>query len=408
MVSKLNSPLQSTAPSYVAPIKTATDTPANPANAANPAASPVAPVDCADIDQHAQADFPPTAEVCFPEAVPEIVLPSLDDPVTGILTGPELKGRLQALQAEVTVQLEKAHSNHDKAIGNLQTAGFQNDSINGVLRTQHAIDTLNQIQALLKLGNPDTVQQLQKLIKSSATSEATGSGMGIDNKYGNGTDSAVVDRIRNPESNYVDRDFGPRDPRDEFVYQFGEVGDGGSAMEAQGNCGPASMAMLIERLGGDAPSMREIRQDANAKTGSKAGTYALDSDQVERGLQTTLAEQGIDVDTDTQLFKRNDADKLITAMRAGLAAGDEMTLLTSNLESGGKGHYIVINKVNDDGSIVVHDPQSENGKDRTYTQEQLQEGLRVRAAYGLETRLISVRPSLPAPEPDPAATPVTE
>ncbi|MBF2052828.1 MAG: C39 family peptidase [Candidatus Sericytochromatia bacterium] len=338
----------------------------------------------------ASADFAPTQGASFPDtqAAEAPPLPSLDEPVTGVLRGEALEARLQALQQEVGTQLQAAQGRHQEALGNLQQNGLHNDLINNVLRHQHAIDRLNQVQTILQQGGPDAVRQLQDFIKSTATDSATGADIGVDNQYGPTTDRLAVARVREPDSTYIERDLSHQ-AQEAFVYQYGEIGENGTAMEAQANCGPASMAMVIERLGGDAPSMQQIRREAGAPTGNRQGTYGLNSDQVERGLQNVLGEQGIAIETNTQIFRSRDVEGVTNAMREALAAGEQVILLTANLESGGRGHYVVVTEVRDDGSFVVDDPQNENGQGQVHTAEELAAGMR-RRAQDRDTRIITV------------------
>lgn len=340
-----------------------------------------------------RAEFEPTEGAAFPDTVaaePEPPLPSLDEPITGVLRGEELEGRLKALQQEVGTQLEAAKGRHQEALLDLVQNGLQNDAINNVLRQQHAIDRLNQMQTLLQRGGANAVRELQDFIKSSAIDTATGKDIGVDNQYGPATDRMAIARIREPDSTFIARNLSHQE-QEAFVYQYGEIGENGTAMEAQGNCGPASMAMIIERLGGDAPSMQQIRREAGAPTGNRRDIeYGLDSDQVERGLQNVLGDQGIAVETDTQIFRSRDVEGVTNAMREALAAGEQVMLLTANLESGGRGHYVVVTEVREDGSFVVDDPQNEDGRGQVHTAEELAAGMRRRARHNRDTRVITV------------------
>lgn len=397
MVSAITS---GTGPLGPLPARSTTASPHSPAvqdpataEATAPSSAPAAPPsDQVTVQNNlGGADFEPNAGAVFPDATePEIELPSLDDPVTGVLRGEALEGRLKALQQEIGTQLSAAQERHATALSNIETSGIRDDLLNDVLKQQHAIDMLTQMQTLLNRNEHDSVKQLQNLLKSSAINEATGNTIKADNQYGPGTDRLAVERIRQPDSTYVDKNF-TYEPKEAFVYQYGEIGEnGGTSMEAQANCGPASMAMVIERLGGDAPTMKEIRQEAGAPTGNRKGTYGLDSDQVEKGLTEILGDQGIQVDTETQVFRSRDNEGVTEAMREALAAGKEVILLSANLQSGGQGHYIVVNEVREDGSIVVDDPQNEDGQGQIHTAAELEAGMKRRGAYGRDTRLITV------------------
>ena len=327
----------------------------------------------------------------FPENTPpEPPLPSLDEPLTGVIKGEALEARFKAVENEIDQYLEKAELDHAVAVKHLSDSGaFGDTEINGVLRTQHAIDELKELKTLVQNKNANAVHKLQTFLQKSAINEATGTDLSVDNAYGPGTENTLLERVRQPGSTYVDRDF-TYHAEESFVYQKGEIGEHGTPMEAQGNCGPASIAMLVDRFGGEAPTMQQIRKNASAITGNKPNTeYGLDGGQMEKGLKETLSAQGIAIETHTESYGSKETDQLIEDMRQGLAEGKEMILLTSNLETGSQGHYIVVNEVKANGNIVVHDPQSEDGQNREYTPEELKAGIKARRRY---SRLLTAWP----------------
>ncbi len=365
-----------TAPlTFPAGIPTAPSADATNAEVTAPAGETVA--DSAEVRARSASDFDPV-DAEFPTGEIEV---SLDEPLTGVIKGEELEARFKALETEVDGQLEQAKSKHAELLSNLGTRGrFDNTDINNILRAQHAIDQLEEIKTLVQNRNANAVHKLQTFIQKSAIDADTGQGIGVDNAYGPDTEAKTLARIREPESTYVDRDFSPR-PQGTFVYQGGEIGEHGTPMEAQGNCGPASIAMLVSRFGGEAPTMQQIRKNASAITGNRPGTYGLDGGQLERGLKNTLADQGITVETHTESYGSKETDQLIEDMRQGLAEGKQMILLTSNLETGSQGHYVVVTEVKPNGNIVVQDPQSENGQNREYTPEELKQGIKTRRRF---------------------------
>lgn len=178
---------------------------------------------------------------------------------------------------------------------------------------------------------------------------------------------------------------------DTFTYQFGEIGKNGSRMEAQGNCGPASAAIIIQEFGIDAPSMRELRKEVGAPTGSRARAYALTADQVGKAVTETLASHNIDVDYDVDALSTN-VNRTLEAIKERLDAGDKVVLLSSNLATQSRGHYVVIKEVRADGSIVIDDPGRRNGEDDVYSKKRLEQTLKTRAnRYGMPNSLISFR-----------------
>lgn len=178
---------------------------------------------------------------------------------------------------------------------------------------------------------------------------------------------------------------------DTFTYQFGEIGKNGSRMEAQGNCGPASAAIIIQEFGIEAPSMRDLRKEVGAPTGSRSRAYALTADQVGKAVTETLASHNIDVDYDVDALSTN-VNRTLEAIKERLDAGDKVILLSSNLATQSRGHYVVVTEVRADGSIVIDDPGRRNGEDDVYSKKRLEQTLKTRAnRYGMPNSLISFR-----------------
>jgi hypothetical protein len=178
---------------------------------------------------------------------------------------------------------------------------------------------------------------------------------------------------------------------DTFTYQFGEIGKNGSRMEAQGNCGPASAAIIIQEFGVNAPSMRDLRKEVGAPTGSQSRAYALTADQVGKAVTETLEEHNINVEYDVQALSTN-VNRTLEAMKERLDSGEKVILLSSNLASQSKGHYVVVKEVRSDGSIVIDDPGRRNGEDDVYSKTRLEQTLKTRAnRYGMANSMISFR-----------------
>lgn len=178
---------------------------------------------------------------------------------------------------------------------------------------------------------------------------------------------------------------------DTFVFQFGEIGKNGSRMEAQGNCGPASAAIIIQEFGVEAPTMRDLRKAVGAPTGNRQRAYALTGDQVGRAVEKTLAEHGIQVDYEIDGLSTN-VDQVLSKIRARLDAGEKVVLLSSNLASQSRGHYVVVTDVRADGSIVIDDPGARDGEGDVYSRKRLEQTLKTRAnRYGLSSSLISFK-----------------
>lgn len=330
--------------------------------------------------------------------------PGPNEPIQGVLKDDALKQRLATLKDAAAKRLMSATYARETLSASMRQMGpgVSQAMLQTVEAYKRANHTVEQMSALLKVLNGEGgVEALQAHLKATARNEATGSEMGADGVYGPNTDEILRERIQSPSSTFEPSPYMSIGRDATFVYQEGEVGADGTEMEAQANCGPASMAMVIARQGGDAPSMHDLREEVGAPTGNRDGTYALDSDQIRDGITSTLAAQGIQVETGVEIFTSMQSADVIASMRAQLAAGKDVILLTSNMGSGSSvGHYVVVNKVNDDGSFVIHDPQEPDGADTVQTAADLEAAMKRRADSGRDTRLISIQP-LPEVTPAP-------
>lgn len=365
---------------------------------AEPAVKPVLvaeanlPAELAPADQNtaqtpANATFDPAAAVSFKDTQPPAL--SATQPIKGVLKDEALQERLSTLETALSKGLMNATYKREILEESMQYAGphlpealeQQTEAFN---KAEHAVKSMSELLTVMK--SDGGVEALQEHLQETAINEATGSEIEADGVYGPKSDEILRQRIQNPDATYVS-------PDDVFVYQEGEIGvDGGTRMEAQANCGPASMAMVIERQGGEAPTMKELRQDVGAPTGNRNMTYGLDANQVMSGITDTLAEQGINVTTELQEFSSKQSAEVLNAMREKLAAGDDVILLTSNMGSGGStGHYVVVNEVKADGTLVLHDPQEPDGADTEQTLADLEAAMSRRAGEGRSTSVISIR-----------------
>lgn len=343
---------------------------------------------------HRAAGFDPVA--LESSNSPRPVNPSIHEPIKGVLRDEALSDRLSTLRNAAARRLIDATYTRETLNDVLKNVGpgVSESMLKQVDAYNRADHTVQAMGDLLKVLKPDAgVDALQAHLKESAKDEATGKGIDADGVYGRQTDDIARQRIQNPDATYTPPPTLRAGGEDAFVYQKGEIGEeGGTKKEAQANCGPASMAMVIERQGGDAPSMKELRQEVDAPTGNKGDTFGLDSDQVTRGIEETLAAQGIDVETNVEIFSSKESEQVIETMRERLAAGEDVILLTSNMGSGGStGHYVVVNEVRDDGSFVVNDPQEPDGANTVQTADDLAAAMKRRAGTKRDTRVISIR-----------------
>ena len=169
------------------------------------------------------------------------------------------------------------------------------------------------------------------------------------------------------------------------IYQFSQ----GTDKEKQANCGPASAFIVGENFGLDMPSLSTIRASVGAPRGNGRGAFAITTGQLGRAVTQQAKKEGREIRFNEEKLNTK-VDDTLRKMRENLAAGKQVVLLTSNIASGSQGHYIVINKVNDDGSIEVSDPQSRNGAGRVHSRAELEKALKTRSnRYGLQSTLLT-------------------
>jgi hypothetical protein len=179
--------------------------------------------------------------------------------------------------------------------------------------------------------------------------------------------------------------------KDTFTFQFEEKGSLGTSKEAQANCGPASATMILKQFGIQSPTMQKLRQTVGAPIGTSGGAFALTTQQVAESVKKTASQKGRHISYEIKGLSTN-VDTVLNDMRNRLAKGEKLILLTSNLNSLSRGHYIVINEVRPDGSIVVDDPGRASGENAVHTKAQLAKALNMRVRnYGLDNSLISFK-----------------
>ncbi|MGV3523915.1 MAG: C39 family peptidase [Candidatus Sericytochromatia bacterium] len=179
--------------------------------------------------------------------------------------------------------------------------------------------------------------------------------------------------------------------KDTFTFQFEEKGRLGTAKEAQANCGPASATMILKQFGLPSPTMQQLRRSVGAPVGTGGGAFALTTRQVGESVRKAAADKGVRVTYEIKSLPTN-VDRVLAEMKRRLDAGEKVILLSSNLNSLSRGHYIVVNEVRADGSIIVDDPGRSNGENQRHTKAQLAKALSMRVnTYGLENTLLSFK-----------------
>lgn len=159
---------------------------------------------------------------------------------------------------------------------------------------------------------------------------------------------------------------------DVFTYQYSRLFPEG---ERQGNCGPASASMVLKEYGIAAPHLTAMRKLVGAPHGPGRDYYALTTQQVGESVRKVAAQKGVRIDYKVQANLGSNVNTVLAALRNVIQSGKQAILLTSNINSGGKGHYIVVKDVLPNGSIVVNDPALRDGEDFIQTRKELSDAL---------------------------------
>lgn len=168
-----------------------------------------------------------------------------------------------------------------------------------------------------------------------------------------------------------------------FTPQFGSGGHNPRA-----DCGPAVGMMILRShgLGGDR-DLGDIRRDHMRVRHNGATT----SNEVARGIESG---SGNALDTDIvagNSLYRSDPAAFLNRIKQELAAGKQVILLTKNMATMRNGHYVVVQGVKDDNSIVVADPGSRSqGQNRTFSFSQFERAFHARRREGMPNNLIVV------------------
>lgn len=173
----------------------------------------------------------------------------------------------------------------------------------------------------------------------------------------------------------------------------------GTRKENSANCGTACAKIVGQNFGIDMPKLNEMRSMVGARRGSGKGAFALSTNQVIRAVEKQAASQGVEIEGKEERLTTN-VDDALDKMRASLEKGEQVILLTSNIamktsrslnSNGGKGHYVVVNEVREDGSIVITDPQKPEarGKEIVHSREHLETHLKRRTRFGRPNVLLT-------------------
>jgi hypothetical protein len=135
--------------------------------------------------------------------------------------------------------------------------------------------------------------------------------------------------------------------------------------------------------------MQQLRRQVGAPIGTGGGAFGLSARQVAESVKQTASQKGKAIQYEIKTLPTN-VDSVLNEMRRRLAAGEKLILLSANLNSLSRGHYVVIKEVRPDGSILIDDPGRSNGENNLHSRAQLAKALSMRANnYGLDNNLIA-------------------
>jgi len=186
---------------------------------------------------------------------------------------------------------------------------------------------------------------------------------------------------------------------DTHVYQYGEASQSDELSpkqekkEEQANCGPASAAIVLKRLGIPYEDLHNLRIDGDAVVGSDKpadGVYAINADQLRTMVELNAARQMRDVESE-RIVLPEDAEAAYDTIRTALADGHEVVLRTGNMDSNGNGgHYVVVNSVGEppDRHLNISDPQNENGAEHIESFEEFEQALKKRDKIGMPSDIL--------------------
>lgn len=168
-----------------------------------------------------------------------------------------------------------------------------------------------------------------------------------------------------------------------FVPQFSS-----GSKNPRADCGPATVAMILRSngiaLNQDLGTVRREYMDVDHNNAVLSSALARG---IEKGSQGRL---DATVVTGNVQF-RNDPQAMLQRIRSELSAGKQVILLTKNMATMKNGHYVVVQGVKDDGSIVVADPGSKaRGKNRTFSYQRFVAAFNARKSEGMPNNLITV------------------
>lgn len=186
---------------------------------------------------------------------------------------------------------------------------------------------------------------------------------------------------------------------DTHVYQYGEASQSEELSpkeekrEEQANCGPASAAIVLKRLGIPYEDLHNLRIDGDAVVGSDRpanGVYAIDADQLRTMVELNAARQMRDVESE-RIVLPEDAEAAYDTIRKALADGHEVVLRTGNMDSNGNGgHYVVVNSVGEppDRQLNISDPQNPDGAEHIESFEEFEQALKKRDKIGMPSDIL--------------------
>ncbi|MGV3526294.1 MAG: C39 family peptidase [Candidatus Sericytochromatia bacterium] len=304
-------------------------------------------------------------------------------------------------------------------------------------------DGQNFVDAVARLAqnsevSPDDVTSLQNFLKNVPGSRITA--RGVDGKFGAQTQNALQQFFRTsftPEGlarlqppipqprpdnasgvrNRPPADFNPVSPlartpgsldgqavqsqRPIDAASFHAQYDSNIASARAADCGPASVAMILESQGFGDRNSGDVREDLMNVDHHGATT----SEELVRGIETGSRGQLNAEIIRGNVDYANDPEGFLNRMREELGAGKQVILLTKNLgvmangtpASGANGHYVVIQGITADNQLILADPGSRGkGLNRTIPADLFLAAYAARGREGMHNNLITVERRTPA------------
>jgi predicted double-glycine peptidase len=315
-------------------------------------------------------------------------LNSISSPVTPPASAPVQRNRMQSFMFELQQKLQQSPELSARLQNLPEGKGFA-EAIGRLANSEANGDDVKAIQRFL-------VQLPGVKLTARASDEPVDGQFGprsqnalnsfFDKQFSDPGLSSLATKLSGPQTPRDNtRGVTPR-PRADFapVQNFGQPGNtDGQAVQSSiqidqasfhpqydsnikaardSDCGPASVAMVLESQGYKDMNSGDVREDLM----DVSHTGATTSEEVAKGIREgSNGELTAEIITGNSSYK-NDPQGFLNKMREELAEGKQVVLLTKNLGSMEKGrsaertngHYVVIQGITADNQLILADPGS--------------------------------------------------